>query len=203
MIDPRLTLRGTAALLGLALAMAAGPAHATYMTRLEIRSAFPNYIQFTEISMLDNAGVNRALPAHGGLATATSSLGPDYTPDRVNNGSITDLYVSATPGGGEKLTITLGGRYYIQTLVFNTRTDCCKDRDIYNYDLFDGDTIVFSDQLAMQGVNRRIISFPGPLPPPPGVPEPASWALMIAGFGAVGGLLRRRRHNPLATVLAS
>ena len=28
---------------------------------------------------------------------------------------------------------------------------------------------------------------------PVGVPEPASWALMIAGFGAVGGVLRRRR----------
>lgn len=27
-----------------------------------------------------------------------------------------------------------------------------------------------------------------------GVPEPASWALMIFGFGAVGAVLRRRRH---------
>jgi hypothetical protein len=29
------------------------------------------------------------------------------------------------------------------------------------------------------------------------VPEPATWAMMIAGFGFVGGALRRRR-NPLA-----
>ncbi|MFI4966753.1 MAG: PEPxxWA-CTERM sorting domain-containing protein [Caulobacterales bacterium] len=28
------------------------------------------------------------------------------------------------------------------------------------------------------------------------VPEPASWALMIGGFGMVGGLLRRRRTQP-------
>lgn len=27
------------------------------------------------------------------------------------------------------------------------------------------------------------------------VPEPTSWALMIVGFGAVGGMLRRRRYN--------
>ncbi|MGI4875962.1 MAG: PEPxxWA-CTERM sorting domain-containing protein, partial [Janthinobacterium lividum] len=29
--------------------------------------------------------------------------------------------------------------------------------------------------------------------PVPGVPEPTSWALMIAGFGAVGAAARRRR----------
>ncbi|WP_293904832.1 PEPxxWA-CTERM sorting domain-containing protein [Phenylobacterium sp.] len=34
----------------------------------------------------------------------------------------------------------------------------------------------------------------GHVPPPPsGVPEPASWALMIVGFGAAGAALRRRR----------
>jgi PEP-CTERM motif len=27
----------------------------------------------------------------------------------------------------------------------------------------------------------------------PGVPEPASWALMIAGFGLVGAAMRRRK----------
>jgi len=30
------------------------------------------------------------------------------------------------------------------------------------------------------------------------VPEPASWALMIAGFGLAGSTLRRRRSSPLA-----
>lgn len=31
-----------------------------------------------------------------------------------------------------------------------------------------------------------------PIAPPPGVPEPATWALMITGFGLVGTTLRRR-----------
>ena len=30
-------------------------------------------------------------------------------------------------------------------------------------------------------------------PPPPGVPEPSAWALMILGFGSAGAMLRRRR----------
>lgn len=31
-------------------------------------------------------------------------------------------------------------------------------------------------------------------PPPPAVPEPATWAMMLAGFGAVGSMVRRRRR---------
>jgi PEP-CTERM motif len=30
--------------------------------------------------------------------------------------------------------------------------------------------------------------------PPPGVPEPATWAMMLVGFGGMGALLRRRRQ---------
>jgi hypothetical protein len=30
------------------------------------------------------------------------------------------------------------------------------------------------------------------------VPEPASWALMIAGFALVGGAIRRRQHGAAA-----
>ena len=31
------------------------------------------------------------------------------------------------------------------------------------------------------------------VPPPPGVPEPAEWALMLIGFGGLGAVIRRRR----------
>jgi hypothetical protein len=38
---------------------------------------------------------------------------------------------------------------------------------------------------------------------PPGVPEPATWAMMLLGFGAAGIAIRRtRRRNVLATQLA-
>jgi len=43
-------------------------------------------------------------------------------------------------------------------------------------------------------------------PPPPshtGVPEPATWALMITGFLAVGAIMRRRKARELGTALGS
>ncbi len=45
---------------------------------------------------------------------------------------------------------------------------------------------------AIQGNSFRLQLFEGP-PPVAAIPEPASWALMIAGFGLVGGAIRRRR----------
>lgn len=35
-----------------------------------------------------------------------------------------------------------------------------------------------------------------PDPGPAGVPEPAAWAMMLVGFGAIGGSLRRRTRAP-------
>jgi hypothetical protein len=46
----------------------------------------------------------------------------------------------------------------------------------------------------------RVVDQPGPVS---AAPEPASWALMIVGFGAAGASLRRRRsHDRRKTVLA-
>jgi hypothetical protein len=42
------------------------------------------------------------------------------------------------------------------------------------------------------------VSFQGAQGQVPGVPEPATWATMILGFGAVGMLMRRRRQMALA-----
>lgn len=48
------------------------------------------------------------------------------------------------------------------------------------------------------GVKNFIDATPPP-PPPGGIPEPATWAMMLVGFGGRGAMLRRRRGLALAT----
>jgi hypothetical protein len=43
-----------------------------------------------------------------------------------------------------------------------------------------------------------IVGVPQPQTPVGGVPEPAAWALMLAGFAGLGAMLRARRRGPLA-----
>lgn len=61
-------------------------------------------------------------------------------------------------------------------------------------------TTVTSATYGLLPTNGGAFTYPavlrelGTTPPPLGVPEPASWVLMIAGFGMVGGALRSTRR---------
>lgn len=48
---------------------------------------------------------------------------------------------------------------------------------------------ITNNSLAAASFRIEVLSIPG------GVPEPAAWALMIMGFGAVGGAMRRRHRQ--------
>lgn len=58
----------------------------------------------------------------------------------------------------------------------------------------------FADHLAYSGVATLIGFEPTPpIPPPSAVPEPATWALLLSGFGLMGAYLRRRRAEAAAS----
>lgn len=187
--------------LALGLACAATPAHAIFMDRIEITNAFPNYIQISELQLLEG-GNNVALASNGAIATATSMLDADSAPSNAIDGVIIltppHLYHSATPGAGEKLTITLSGGANVSLFTIYTRSDCCMERDLYDYYIYYRGALVTSGQKDARNIHHRSsVEFGVFEEPPPAVPEPASWALLIAGFGAVGFALRRRTP-PLA-----
>ncbi len=58
--------------------------------------------------------------------------------------------------------------------------------NIYHSQLYHSDLVTAAGSITY-------IYDPIAVPPTGGVPEPASWAMLIAGFGLVGAVLRRRR----------
>jgi hypothetical protein len=46
-----------------------------------------------------------------------------------------------------------------------------------------------------QGWSNAVLYKTGSPPPPPSVPEPATWAMMLLGFGAAGTAIRRSRRK--------
>lgn len=46
--------------------------------------------------------------------------------------------------------------------------------------------------LSFESASNAIVYKTGTPPPPPAVPEPATWALMLGGFAIVGSAMRRR-----------
>lgn len=89
-------------------------------------------------------------------------------------------YTYVDSGGSHSSFVTLDAVPGLQTFAFNLS-------DVQSFTMFTGDT---NNNLG-PGVQLDNVRFDNA--PSNGVPEPASWALMIAGFGLAGATLRRRR----------
>ena len=164
-------------------------------TRIEIKSALPDYLQVAEVQAFNFASTNVALTANGGSATGSSTYSGFSTPDKAIDGNTAGNYYmdtifhSAGSGGGESLDVNFGPTTLSSLSIFG-RSDCCSQRDVYSVTVFNAaGATLFSGQIdANNGAHSGTFTFDAPGT----VPEPASWVMMIAGFGLVGFAARRR-----------
>jgi PEP-CTERM motif len=182
--------------------LASTSAHATVAIKLEITNALGTWLQVPEVQAFNSASVNVAASANGGTAVGAvaGTWNDGSTPDGAINGVIDSyfnysatladltMYHPNTEGGLNALIVTFAALSDITNISIYGRADCCSYRDVYGFRLFDAnDNVVAQGQLdATNSDHFASVDLPA------AVPEPASWALMLAGFGAVGYAMRRR-----------
>jgi PEP-CTERM motif len=143
----------------------------------------PFFINFVGLANLDGtsnpAGLGR-LPGDdanygGGFNDQLDFVGESYDENRYG-GSYGDAIITTVGGGTLKLAdlvTNLNGNFLQQGKLINNH----------------GQILAFG--FDSNGARASFLLTPDTYIQP-GVPEPASWALMIAGFGLVGGSMRRR-----------
>ncbi len=179
-----------------AAALSAVPAAAVSVvgaTRVVVTNALPDWLQVAELQAFDFGANNVAL---AGIASASSVYqnGP-ATPDKANdgstNGTYPNIFHSGTPGAGEFLQIDFAAATNLSSLTLFGRTDCCSERDLFNVSIYNANnTLLYSGQLDTRSALSASVTFDRAVG---GVPEAATWAMLIAGFGLTGATLRRRR----------
>lgn len=200
-------LKFAGAIAGLALVALASSAQATTVIdakTIKLTTAGGVVLQVGELVALDFLGTDVALASQGAVATADQVYSDVYGgrntgPQNAIDG-VTPFYRSyyETPtffhalNTAGILNVTLAAPKTLASLSIYGRTDCCSERDIYNVEIFNSSNVsIFSGRLdARNDDHVATVTFDQPTG---GVPEPASWALMIMGFGATGAMLRSRR----------
>ncbi|MFM9853398.1 MAG: PEPxxWA-CTERM sorting domain-containing protein [Sphingomonadaceae bacterium] len=198
----------------LAAIVMAVPAQAAIITSVEIRNAIPTWLQVGELELFQvGTGRNVALATNGGVATASSVFGfaalgqpanyavAGFANDGSTNGDYglagNGIFHSGTAGGSEWLRITLAAATDVRTISIHGRTDGGNGvRDVYNYFAYNGSQLVATGRLDATRSYHFATADLGVAP----VPEPATWMMLLAGFGIVGFAMRNRRNRIAALV---
>jgi len=177
---------------GLLAASTAGAVTVVGATHVQISSAIA-WTQVAEVVATQyGTGINVAASANGGVASAPDQYSGVSGPTNANDGNtagnyyLSEIYHSANPFGTLNINFAPAT---LSSLTIWGRTDCCSDRDLFNVSIYNrSNTLLYSGVIdARNGSGTVSFGAPG------GVPEAATWAMMIAGFGMVGATMRRRQ----------
>ena len=155
------------------------------------------YITGTEAIVPSSTGMGQAWIAatDGGLNSLTFALASGYTFDAI------EFNLNPPNGRPVPYTVTFGGSGPNGT---NTQVfDLDGGNSFFNAYTTEGwslTSVTFSSTEALAGVGQiRIGGVQQQLTPgtQSAVPEPASWAMMVGGFGLIGGAMRRRQRTNL------
>ncbi len=126
----------------------------------------------------DNTGLGS-----GSVSTSVSNL---FSSTDLDFTSL-DIYTGATYNGDGTFT---GGTHYTfsPTVLFGGKQEFLGATDIPI-------TALQNDYIVISGLSRGNGSYGGNATFVPTVPEPATWAMMLFGFGAVGFGMRRRKKE--------
>lgn len=180
------------------------PAAATVATSIIITSgkAGGDWLQIGELQVFAG-GVNIALASGGAKVFGSGSYDLSSQPGKATDGNLStaypNIYHSDGSGPTEYLEVKFTGAFDVSDIVIYGRSDCCGERNLFAYQLRNfgqyGSMLVAEGTLDARNAGA-VATAKLPTTPAPqvrGVPEPDTWALMIAGFGATGAVLRRRR----------
>jgi hypothetical protein len=105
---------------------------------------------------------------------------------------IPGIFHSLGAGAGEFLNVSFAAPTSLNSLTVYGRADGFQNRDFFNFTVFGANNAVLaSGTLDARATGSATVNFAV-------VPEPAVWTMMIAGFGGVGAMLRRRRSPAAA-----
>ena len=136
--------------------------------RLESTITVPSerWIQIAELTAEAN-GVNVAAASEGGVATSDSVYSPGYDATKANDGVIQpgNMYHSRN-SEGDHITITFARRSDVTRITYYGRHDCCQNRDILRYTLYDGANVVGSGILDASQTRVVVLDLEGSPTPP-------------------------------------
>jgi hypothetical protein len=100
--------------------------------------------------------------------------------------------------GANSLTILLSGNQFIVDVPVSLLTSTGATPQNYGFNIWPrfGATVTGNAQISDFAPDNALLSANGLLP----VPEPASWLMMILGFGLIGGAMRIGRRRPVAQI---